>query len=57
MTEKSGDGKLTIRDGSGGGIIDGGEGSRVKVNEPGNMPKNISDIVGLPRKGGMTVLG
>jgi len=57
LSEKEGDGKLTIGEGSGGGIIDSGERSQVKASEPGSKPKNIGDVISLPRKRGMTGLG
>ena len=54
---KRGDGKLTIGEVSSGGIVDSGERSRVKVCKPDSIPKNIGDIVRLPRERGMTRLG
>jgi len=44
-------------EGSGGGIVDSGERSRVKASEPGSTPKDIGDIVTLPGERGMTGLG
>ena len=56
LGEKRGDGELAICEGSGGGIIDSRERSRVRASEPGSMPKNIGDIVSLPRERDMTGL-
>jgi len=57
LGEKRVYGKLTIGESSGGGVIDGGERNRVKACKPGSMPKNVGDIVSLPRERGMAGLG
>ena len=41
----------------GGSVVDCGERSWVKTGKPGSVPKDISDIASLVRKGGMTGLG
>ena len=57
LGEKGGHSKLTIGEGSGGGILDSGERSGVKASEPGSMPQDIGDIVCLPGERDMTGLG
>jgi len=57
LGEKGGHSELAVREGCGGGIVDSGERSRVKVSEPGSMPKNVGDIVGFPGERGVTGLG
>ena len=57
LGEKGGHSELTIREGSGGGIVDSGERSPVKASEPGSMPKNVGNIVSLPGERGVTGLG
>jgi len=57
LGEKRGHKEFTNREVGRGGIVNSGERSRVKASAPGSMPKDIGDIVTLPRERGMTGLG